>query len=79
MRRAGEASATRRRTTATQLALAARGSTRSAMEEPTQEPAEKRQRTEEGAEPETGGAPIIVTGYVDLEDLDPDDFGGYEM
>ena len=34
---------------------------------------------EEGAEPETGGAPIIVTGDVDLEDLDPDDFGGYEM
>ena len=34
---------------------------------------------EEGAEPEAGGAPIIVTGDVDLEDLDPDDFGGYEM
>ena len=30
-------------------------------------------------EPEAGGAPIIVTGDVDLEDLDPDDFGGYEM
>jgi bifunctional DNase/RNase len=34
---------------------------------------------EEGAEPETGGAPIIVTPDVALEDLDPDDFGGYKM
>mgnify|MGYP002840610149 FL=1 len=34
---------------------------------------------EEGAEPETSGAPIIVAADVDLEDLDPDDFGGYEM
>ena len=32
-----------------------------------------------GAGPGAGGAPIIVTGDVDLEDLDPDDFGGYEM
>lgn len=34
---------------------------------------------EEGAEPETCGAPIIVAADVDLEDLDPDDFGGYKM
>ena len=34
---------------------------------------------EEGSEPETSGAPIIVTTDIDLEDLDPDDFGGYEM
>jgi bifunctional DNase/RNase len=34
---------------------------------------------EEGAEEENGAAPIIVSGEVDLEDLDPDDFGSYEM
>ena len=40
---------------------------------------EKDEGLEEGAEEENGAAPIIVSGEVDLEDLDPDDFGSYEM